>query len=54
MVTNIESKSEIGHTVTLQETKEDVEHQQEEEQDQQDTRPKLEVWLSINLTPSGV
>ena len=49
MTTNIESKSEISPTVTIKNTKEDVEQQQKEEQ-QQDNRPKLEVLLPIGLT----
>jgi hypothetical protein len=51
MVSNIESKSEVDHTVTLKDTKEDVEQQQEDEQDEQDeqdTRPKLEVVIVFN------
>ena len=50
MTTNIESKSEISPTVTMKETKEDVEQQQKEEQQEQDNRPKLEVLLPIDLT----
>ena len=50
MTTNIESKPEISPTVTMKETKEDVEQQQKEEQQEQDNRPKLEVLLPIDLT----
>jgi len=50
MTTNIESKSENGHTLNLQETKEDPDLQEEEQQ--QDNRPKLEVSPPINLSPS--
>jgi hypothetical protein len=42
------TKSEIGHTVTLQELKEDIEKHREEEQ-QQDDRPKLEALFSIQF-----
>ena len=50
MTTNIESKSEISPTVTMKNTKEDVEQRQKEEQQEQDNRPKLEVLLPIDLT----
>ena len=49
MTTNIESKSEISPTVTMKETKEDVERRQEEKQQERDNRPKLEVLLLIDL-----
>lgn len=57
MGTNIESKSEISNTVTLQESKEDVEQQEGIQQrggDQQgqDNTPKLQVLFRVVLTLS--
>ena len=52
MTTNIESKSEISPTVTMKETKEDVERRQEEKQQERDNRPKLEA-IDLTLTVFG-
>jgi len=51
MTSNIESKSENGPTLDVQEKKEDPDHlDDEDQQQQQDNRPRLEVLPPIDLT----
>jgi len=51
MTSKIESKSENGPTLDVQEKKEDPDHLDDEDQQQEpDNRPRLEVLFPIELT----
>lgn len=44
---SVEKKSEASPTITLEESKEDIEYQRQREQDEHPAQPLLELWISF-------